>query len=435
MFFLLFWCVELMKPVAGSPRIEHSRTAIPIPYHPLRDDSDGLNALLRSLGNARIVLLGEASHGTSEFQQWRARITERLINQKEFRYVVTEADFNEMLPVNDFVRGNANKMDSPLKILSVFRRWPQWMWANEEFAQFITWLNAFNQLKSRKEKVSLYGFDLYGVGPSIDSVKNREKNPSIIELLKKVELCFKPYWDDAIKYSTSIHNHLPDCSETMEGLKQKASSEINKKIKSEDEFISLQYFLTALDGEQYFRILAQNQSAAWNIRDRHMAATIDRLIELCGRDAKIIVWAHNAHVGDAMYTDMPQMGRTNLCQLLKRKYGDDKIFSVGFGMYSGDVMAAYKWSDSARVISLPPAYDGSWESLLKQAGEGDKLIFSEEMQKVMPLNRWYNQRGIGVIYHPDRPRSSYMPSYISKKYDAFIFIDNTHPIHPIQKRD
>src|SRR5690349_3380222 len=125
-----------------------------------------------------------------------------------------------------------------------------------------------------------------------------------------------------------------------------------------------------------------------------MMGTIERLVDLYGHNAKIIVWAHNSHIGDATYTDMPQRGRTNLGELIKRKYGEKEMFSVGFGMYSGEVIAAYKWGDSGHFITLPPAYKGTWEEFLHNAGSGDKLILSEEMQKIIPLNRWYDQRGV-----------------------------------------
>src|SRR4029079_14930870 len=145
---------------------------------------------------------------------------------------------------------------------------------------------------------------------------------------------------------------------------------------------------TAFNGERYFRTIVYNQATSWNIRDQHFLETIERLVQLHGKNTKLIVWAHNSHVGDAAYTDMPQRGRTNLGELLKRKYGDAEIFSVGFGMYSGKVIAAYKWGDSAHIISLPPAYTGSWEEFLHEQGDDDKLIITKEMQKVIPVNRW-----------------------------------------------
>ena len=417
---------KLTKPVANSIPVETPKTSAPVPYYAL-DSGSGLNILVNSIGNARIVLLGEASHGTSEFQEWRARISERLIRENDFGFVVMEADWNEMLSINQFVKGQ--QFDSAKGVLSSFTRWPTWMWANYEFAQFVTWVKQFNESKKEKDKVRLFGFDLYGVGASLDSLRNKEREPSTIQLLNKVDSCFKPYWNDALKYSNAIHDRSADCSSLIQELRKKRSNVLNKKLKNEDDFISTQHLMTVLDGEPYFRMLAQNVATSWNIRDEHMMETVQRLIDAFGGHAKIIIWAHNTHIGDAAFTDMPQRGRTNLCELLRRKYMNGEVYSVGFGMYTGEAIAAYKWGDSARLISLPAAYNGSWEAFLHDAGEGDKLILNREMQKIIPLNHWYDQRAVGVLYHPDRPRSSYVPSYISKRYDAFIFIDSTHAMH------
>jgi erythromycin esterase-like protein len=427
---LLLCACKLSKPVADSVPKEISKPEAAVPYHSLKTSGD-LDILMHAIGNAKIVLLGEASHGSSEFQLWRLWISQRLMNEKKFRVVVMEADWNEMLLVNDFIKGPPLELDSAMRLLSAFKRWPTWMWANQEFAQSITWLNQFNQSKQDKEKVSAYGFDIYGVGASLDSIRKKEREPQTIEVLNGIEACFKPYWNDALKYSTAVHNHSADCSSSLDQLKKKEANRLKNKLKNEDDFIFTQDLVTAIDGEAYFRLLAQNQAAAWNVRDRHMMETVERIVDLYGRDTKIIIWAHNSHIGDAAYTDMPQRGRTNLGELLKRKYGDAEIFSVGFGMYSGKVIAAYKWGDSAHIISLPPAYAGSWEEFLHEQGADDKLIITKEMQKVIPVNRWYDQRAIGVLYHPDRPRSSYIPSYVSKRYDAFLFIDSTNAMHTI----
>jgi len=426
LFVLILTACKLTKPVAISMSTEAPKPHAALPYYSL-DSASGLNILMNSIGDAKIVLLGEASHGTSEFQEWRARISQRLIKEKGFAFVVMEADWNEMLSVNAFVNGQAS--DSVVSVLSSFTRWPTWMWSNYEFAEFATWVKKFNESKRATDKVRLFGFDLYGVGPSIDSLRNREHDQPAIQLLNEVDSCFKPYWDDALKYSTAVHNHSTNCSILMQELKQEKWNVLGKHLKNEGEFISTQHLATALNGEQYFRMLAQNVAAAWNIRDTHMMETIQRLIDAFGHDAKIIIWAHNSHIGDAAFTDMPQRGRTNLCELLRRKYPNGEIYSVGFGMYTGQAIAALKWGDSARIISLPPAYNTSWEAFLHDAGEGDKLILNREMQKIIPLNHWYDQRAIGVLYHPERPRSSYVPSYISRRYDAFIFIDSTHAMH------
>ena len=398
-----------------------------LPFHPIRSASD-LDVLIDKIGSKRFVLMGEGSHGTAEFQTWRAELSKRLIVEKGFDVITIEGDWDEFIPVNEFLRLDSSQKKSAGNVLSKLKRWPTWLWQSDEFASFITWLRNLNQ--TRKEKISLYGMDLYGIGASLDAIRGKPTDSITSAKLKKVEACYLPYWDSALSYSTAVHKRVANCSASMQELKE-AVYRLQKTGNKFEDFSLQQYAQTAFNGERYFRTIVYNTADSWNIRDRHFAETIERLLQLHGRNTKVIVWAHNSHVGDAAFTDMSQRGRTNLGELLRRKYGEQEVFILGFGTYAGKVMAAYKWNDSSHVMALPPAYKGSWEEVLHGIGNGDKLILSEDIRQSIPFNHWYDQRGVGVLYHPERPRSSYVPSFVSRRYDGFIFIDSSHEIHPI----
>jgi erythromycin esterase len=186
------------------------------------------------------------------------------------------------------------------------------------------------------------------------------------------------------------------------------------------------------NGESYFHIVRKNDAAAWNIREQHIATTIKRLFQLYGKDTKIILWGHNTHVGDARFTTMPQRGKTNPGEILRKEYGDKEVFIVGFGSYAGKVVAGNYWGDSARVMKLPEGIPGSWEYLLHKQSTQTRYMLSSEMAGSPITNQYIRHRSVGIIYTPlTAPTSNYVHTVLSKRYDAFIYIDVTGPLHPV----
>ena len=429
------WVGITVMVVSGCQQYKSAQTSIPaevpvkkemLPFQVLRNASD-LDILIDRIGSSHFVLLGEASHGTSEFQTWRAEISKRLIKEKDFNVIVVEGDFDEFISINEFIHADAGSNDLAQGELTKLKRWPMWMWQTKEFALFLEDIQSLN--RTRKDKVNIYGMDLYGIGTSIEAIQTRVHDSVAAIKIREAKSCYQRFWDSALSYSTAVHDKVANCSAEMQNLK-KIIDRIKKLDNRNEDFLLQQYMQTAFNGERYFRTIVYNQATSWNIRDQHFLETIERLVQLHGKKTKLIVWAHNSHVGDAAFTDMTQRGRTNLGELLRRKYGEADVFLVGFGMYMGSVLAAEKWNNIQHIYTLPPAYKGSWEEFLHRLGEGDKLIFSEDIRKTVAYNHWYDQRAVGVLYHPDRPRSSYVPSFVSKRYNAFIFIDSSHATHP-----
>jgi erythromycin esterase-like protein len=202
---------------------------------------------------------------------------------------------------------------------------------------------------------------------------------------------------------------------------------------SEELFVAQQHALVALNGERYYRAMVSDNSESWNIRDRHMAQTLDRLLQLHGSGSKAIIWEHNTHVGDARYTDMAHRGEVNVGQLARKAYGEENVFIVGFGSYEGSVIAASRWGAPIQKMKVPAAQDGSWEQILHSDGGTDKLLLSRELRDNKRLKRSIGHRAIGVVYNPSMERyGNYVPSIIPQRYDAFLFIDQTQALNPLE---
>jgi erythromycin esterase-like protein len=262
----------------------------------------------------------------------------------------------------------------------------------------------------------------------------KEAEPSIVKAAQKVHACFKPFSTDAQEYAMAVANASADCgAETNRLWKTLQKSTNNKVNKNEVDFVAEQNALVALNGERYYRAMVSSSAESWNVRDRHMAQTLKRLMDLHGSASKAIIWEHNTHVGDARYTDMAQGGMVNVGQLVRKEYGEENVFIVGFGSYSGSVIAADEWGSPLKKMEVPKAVAGSWENMLHELSPANKIILSKDIQEEKMLKKAVNHRAIGVVYHPKlEHRGNYVPSIIPKRYDAFLFIDQTQALHPIE---
>ena len=407
---------------------------ISIPNHPLRSEED-LDVLMEAIGDARVVLLGEASHGTSEYYSWRSAISRRLIDEKGFDFIAVEGEWADSYRVNNFIKGEEKDSTAVIELLEHFNRWPTWMWGNYEVGALVQWLNSHNQNKAFADKVGFFGLDVYCLWESMEELMPYLKNadPSLQKAAKRVHKCFQPYSEDGQEYAIAVAQADASCrAQTQRLWKEIQKLSAKGPEKSMDEFVAEQYALVALNAERYYRTMVQNSEESWNIRDRHMMETLKRLLEFHGPDAKAIVWEHNTHVGDARYTDMANAGMVNVGQLAREELGADDVYIVGFGSYEGSVIAAREWGAPFQRMEVPQAREGSWEEMLHQLGASDKIVFSKDIQDSEYLLRPIGHRAIGVVYHPQREQwGNYVPSIIPKRYDAFLFFDQTKALHPL----
>ena len=400
---------------------------------PLRATAD-LDPVLERVGDARVVLLGEASHGTHEYYAWRAALTQRLIEDKGFGFVAVEGDWPECYEVNRCVRGRPGAATSPREVLDSFSRWPTWMWANEEVVAFAEWLREHNAGRPEDDRVGFYGLDVYSLWDSMRALLDylREHEPQHVDPLLRAIECFSAFGEDPQDYAWASRFAPSSCETAVVELLRRLCQERGGAVDGADpeaRFSAEQNAAVAAGAERYYRAMVGGQAESWNVRDVHMQDTLDRLLDFHG--TKAVVWEHNTHVGDARATDMAGAGMVNVGQLSRERHGDDVVV-VGFGGYRGGVVAARQWGAPMERMPVPPARPGSVEALLHEAlGRDSVLVFPREDQPAW-LCRRTDHRAIGVVYSPDRERwGNYVPTVLGRRYDAFLYLDDTRPLRPL----
>jgi erythromycin esterase len=398
------------------------------------EDADDLDPLLDRIGDARFVLLGEASHGTSEYYISRAALTKRLIAEKGFSFVAVEGDWPDCYRVNRYVKGYADAGARAYEVLRAFDRWPTWMWANWEVVALAEWLRRHNAGRPAEEQAGFYGLDVYSLWESLDAVLAylERIDPDAARLARDAYRCFEPYAGDLQQYAYATALVPASCErEVMELLAElRRSAPAYREDSREGYFNAEQNALVCRNAERYYRTMLRGGAPSWNVRDRHMAQTLDRLMRDHGPGAKAIVWEHNTHVGDARATDMASAGMVNVGQLVREAHAQEGVVLIGFGSYEGSVIAGRAWGAPMERMSVPTARPGSWEDLLHRAGAEDKLLLLDHPEPAMRTAR--DHRAIGVVYEPEAERAgNYVPTVLPYRYDAFIFVDRTRALHPL----
>lgn len=399
---------------------------------PLLNPSD-LNSFIQEINQQSFVLLGESSHGTSEFYKLRAELTKQLIIEKGFTYLAVEGDWPACVHVNRYIKGFDQKSTNARDVLKSFNRWPTWMLANEEMIELIEWLKDYNQKQPIDKLVGFYGIDIYSLWESLDEVITylEKTNSPFLVSAKNTFACFEPFNRQPESYGVSAAFYKESCYDEV--IKLLTDIRLHNVTLSNEDVLSLEInSLITANAENYYRTMVLNDNESWNIRDRHMVEVIYKIHAYYGKNAKGIIWEHNTHVGDARATDMASEGIVNVGQLLREQKGEDDLFIVGFGTHRGTVIAADQWGVNFERMIIPPAQDGSWEDAMHKAGPSDKLLlFTDDNQHF--FNDTIGHRAIGVVYNPLHEQyGNYVPSVMSKRYDAFIFVTHTNALHPLE---
>jgi erythromycin esterase-like protein len=401
---------------------------------PLRDPAD-LDPLLERIGDARIVAVGEASHGTHEYYAWRAALTRRLIEERGFSFVAVEGDWPDCYRVNRSVRLRAGADQDPRDALDAFQRWPTWMWANDDVVEFCRWLQGFNAVRPEEQRVGFYGLDVYSLWDSMHELIGwlRENEPEHVATAIQALRCFEPFGEDGAEYAFASRFAPTSCEQTVVDLLHDLMAEHGRKSYDGDpegRFSAEQNAAVVADAERYYRAMVQSSAESWNVRDVHMADTLDRLLAHAGE--KAVVWEHNTHIGDARATDMAPAGMVNVGQLLRERHGTDDVVLVGFGGFRGGVIAGEEWGAQMRRMPVPAARSGSLESLLHGLVGEDALIVVPRGDVPEWLGRRLDHRAIGVVYRPERERwGNYVPTVLGQRYDAFLYLEDTSPLQPL----
>lgn len=414
--------------------------------HLLTGAAEDYNPLLDLIGDARFVLIGEATHGTHEFYEQRAEITKRLIQEKGFTAVAVEADWPDAYRVNRFVRG-INDDATAAEALASLQGFPAWMWRNTDVLNFIIWLRQYNGvLPQDGTKVGFYGLDLYSLNGSIRAVLDylEKIDPEAAKCARSRYSCFEYFGEDtqAYGYATSFglsESCEQDAIHQLLELQRRGAEYVNWDGQgAEDEFFyAEQNARLVKSAEAYYRSMFRDRVSSWNLRDRHMAETLNHLVshlDRQGKPTKVVVWEHNSHLGDARATDMEDAGQLNVGQLVRERYGQDVVL-VGFSTYTGTVTAASDWDGPAEEKQVYPALPESYEALFHSTGLPRFLLnLRQNSQVITSLQQPRLERGIGVIYRPETERNShYFYARLPDQFDAVVHIDETRAVEPLQR--
>jgi erythromycin esterase len=401
--------------------------------------AESLEPLLDRIRDAKYVLLGEASHGTSEYYTWRAHISRRLIQEKGFSFIAVEGDWPDCYTVNryvkGYVKGSGGAGESAREVLQTFQRWPTWMWANWEVVALAEWLRRRNDALPDEAKVGFYGLDVYSLWESLASVMGylEETDPDALEAARRAYRCFEPYGEDPQDYAEATAFVSAGCEREVVGL----LSELRRKRQGypddlEARFDAEQNARAVVGAERYYRAMVRGGAESWNVRDRHMVETLQNLMAHHGPEAKAIIWEHNTHIGDARATDMAEDGMVNVGQLVREQHSQDGVVLVGFGSYRGSVVAGSSWGAPMARMEVPEAKEGSWEEVFHQAGRRNALLLTERLRQNTAAFGRRGHRAIGVVYRPASERyGNYVPTVLPERYDAFLYLEETEALHPL----
>lgn len=393
-----------------------------------------LDALIEAIGDRRIVMLGEATHGTHEFYTWRTAISKRLIEEKGFRFIAVEGDWPDCYLINRYIKNSGDPTASIRSVLARFDRWPSWMWANWEVAALAEWLRGHNAPRPQDRQAGFYGLDVYSLWDSMRAMISylETEDPETARAVKQAVRCFEPYGEDEQLYARHTLAGHSCRDEVLALLKEVRLRAHHLDGDPEAAFNTEQNAHIAVNAERYYRSMISFDNDSWNIRDTHMIDTLDRLLNFHGPQSKAIVWAHNTHIGDARATDMKRAGMINIGQLAREKYGADSVYLAGFGTYSGSVIAGAGWGEPMQELPVPAARVQSIEDILHRESPRDRYLLFDKEEADPHFDAPVRHRAIGVVYHPEHERNgNYVSSVMRKRYDAFIYIDRTTAVHPL----
>jgi erythromycin esterase-like protein len=412
--------------------------------HAVTDSRRDYEPLMELVGSSRFTLLGEASHGTHDFYHTRAQITQWLIKEKGYSAVAVEADWPDAHRVNRYVQGRSDDADA-VEALGSFKRFPTWMWRNTDVVEFIAWLREYNDdLPEGTRKVGFYGLDLYSLHASARAVLDflDKVDPEAAQRARYRYACFEHFGEHTQAYGYAARFGLSkSCEDEVVNQlveMQKRAADLAHRdghLDPDAFFIAEQNARLVANAERYYRSMFESQIGSWNLRDQHMVETLDALVNHLGaRSAKVALWAHNSHLGDARATQMGASGELNVGQLVRQGHGQDAVL-VGFTTHTGTVTAASNWDGPAERKRVRAALSGSYESLFHAAGVPSFLLILRGTTWLSGvLNQEMLERAIGVIYLPESERvSHYFQARLANQFDAVIHLDETQAVEPLER--
>jgi protein-L-isoaspartate(D-aspartate) O-methyltransferase len=388
-----------------------------------------LDQLLARIGDARLVLLGEATHGTAEFYRMRARITQALIERKGFAMVAVEADWPDAGRIDHYVRHR----EAPPAMWKAFARFPEWMWRNTEVEQFVEWLRGHNAARPYGTRVSFHGLDLYSMYTSINAVLHYldDVDAAAAQIARSRYGCLTPWESDPATYGRmALSGRYRECERDVTAmLVDMLSKRADYSVHDGERFADAMHNARVVaNAERYYRVMYYGSAESWNLRDRHMYETLSELLEARGPGAKAVIWAHNSHLGDARHTEMSARGEVNLGQLCRENFGA-QAYLVGFGTDSGTVAAADEWDGPMKVKEVRRSHAESYERQFHDSGVGSLLLPLDHEKELLEPRL---ERAIGVIYRPQTELAShYFQAVLPRQFDEYCWFDRTSAVRPL----
>jgi erythromycin esterase-like protein len=408
------------------------------------DAADDYAPILERVGDAHLVLIGEATHGTHEFYRTRAELTRMLIEEKGFTGVAIEGNWPTAYRVNRYVRGEGEDATAE-EALSSFTDFPTWMWRNTDVRDFVEWLRTYNADQTQQAQAGFYGLDLYSLYESQEAViaYAESADPQLAAQITDLYACFEGASNDPQRYGARAASGLEEsCEQPAESALAALKGAHHELVQADADFTDdLAYFeaeqnaRVVVNGERYYRTAYAGGESSWNLRDSHMMETLDTVLEQLeaqGSEARLVVWAHNSHVGDARATEMGEGGQHNIGQLVRQQYGED-AYLIGFSTYHGTVRAADNWGSEGELKTVQPGLPGSYEDIFHRVGLSQFFIFLDQEHAALErLREQRLQRAIGVIYLPETERfSHYFYATLPEQFDVLIHIDRTQALEPL----
>jgi erythromycin esterase-like protein len=394
--------------------------------------------------DATIVLIGEATHGTHEFYRIRADVTRALIQQRRFDLVAVEADWPDAYRANQWARSLGSD-DTAEDALMDFTRFPRWMWRNREVVRFLRWLRAENSERPVDDRVGFYGLDLYSLHRSMARVIDYldRVDPAAAGRARRGYACFDVFGEDVQLYGYAASLHLErSCEDEVVAqlveLRRRAAEYASRdgRIAADEYFGAEQNARVVRDAESYYRAMFRGGAESWNVRDRHMMATLEALVEHAsrsGRSARAVVWAHNSHLGDARATSMSDIGELNVGQLVRERFGSG-CYSIGMTTHDGEVTATHEWEEPAILRTVRPSLAASYERLFHDTGLPAFLLRLSSTAVAEALMGPRHERAIGVIYRPETEKTShYFAARLPEQFDAVVHVDRTSALEPLER--
>jgi erythromycin esterase len=402
---------------------------------PMEKSSD-LDEIINACEGSKLVLLGEASHGTHEYYAWRDSISRRLISEHGFNFIAVEGDWASIYELNRYVKNLPGAASSAKEVLEKLDRWPQWMWGNKEVEALAERLRGYNDNLPYSKKVGFYGMDVYDEWRSKEVLLSyvERKAPHLLEQIMLNYSCIGPFKPDSWLYARAAALGETNCIEELKNVVDLLAMEREKiEVDDYDYFYAMQNALVVKHAEKFYRkAVSSRDASSWNSRVRYMHLTVSRLLYLYGENSKGIVWAHNTHIGDARFTEMSNWKQENIGHLFRVELGPENVFLIGFGTYEGTVKAGSQWGSRMQTMKIPKAAAGSFEEILSKVSQNRFfLIFNDEDRRNEDFVAPRGNRAVGVVYNPRNDHhQNYVLTILPLRYDVFLFFKETKALNP-----